>query len=140
MEPARSTHWESFEIAYRLKFPACAVCGGTDCVQVHHVMPFDFCKRVGRDDLELDTRNLITLCNAAGKRHHLLIGHLGSFLSYNSDLFRDVAKMKNSSELMIRSDPDWKAEAASRPKTLARMEGQDFSLFRQHLDFCFPVK
>jgi hypothetical protein len=36
-------------------------------VQVHHIFPFHDCVALGRPDLELDERNLITLC---GKSHN----------------------------------------------------------------------
>ena len=35
-------------------------------VQVQHIFPFHYCVALGRPDLELDERNLITLC---GKSH-----------------------------------------------------------------------
>jgi len=31
-------------------------------LQVHHIFPFHYCIALGRPDLELDDRNLITLC------------------------------------------------------------------------------
>jgi hypothetical protein len=36
---------------------------------VHHIFPFHYCIALGRPDLELDDRNLITLCeDEQGKR------------------------------------------------------------------------
>ena len=64
--------------------PRCAVCGGDKDLEVHHVVPFHVNKR-----LELDDANLITLCNFL--RCHLLIGHLGSWRSWNVKV-RDMAK------------------------------------------------
>jgi hypothetical protein len=61
----------------------CAICGDTTTPQVHHIVPFHFCHLVYRGDLELDERNLMTLCEVQENNHHLLIGHLGDWEIYN---------------------------------------------------------
>lgn len=38
---------------------------------------------VGRPDLELDPRNLLTLCIRPDCEHHVLLGHLDDYESYN---------------------------------------------------------
>ena len=61
----------------------CAICNDTTTPQVHHIVPFHFCHLVYRGDLELDERNLMTLCEVQENNHHLLIGHLGDWEIYN---------------------------------------------------------
>ena len=61
----RSSHWPAVEKAHLAESPACACCttaSSTAKQQVHHVWPFHYCIALGRPDLELDPRNLITLC------------------------------------------------------------------------------
>ena len=80
----RSTRWPRVRREHLASEPRCAVCGGDKDLEVHHVVPFHVNKR-----LELDDANLITLCNFL--RCHLLIGHLGSWRSWNVKV-RDMAK------------------------------------------------
>ena len=59
---------------------------------MHHIFPFHYCIALGRPDLELDDRNLITLCEdeagKPGQNHHLLVGHLDDFESSNLAVVR----------------------------------------------------
>src|SRR4051812_21566466 len=81
----RSPRWPAVERAHVRQHPACAACGGTDHLQVHHVEPFHVCP-----EKELDPANLITLCMAPGERCHYLIGHLGtSWHAWNVHVRRD---------------------------------------------------
>lgn len=81
----RSPMWQSVRKTHISLFPNCAVCGkkGTNLSpnEVHHKIPFNIDK-----SLELDPENLITLC----RNHHLLIGHLMSFRSYNIEVETDA--------------------------------------------------
>lgn len=80
---ARSPHWRAVAKAHLAKHPRCAACGPHARrvkLQVHHIFPFHWCVRLGRPDLELDERNLITLCSG-GDNHHLLLGHLDDYES-----------------------------------------------------------
>src|SRR4051812_2130881 len=87
---SRSPKWAHVRAAHIEREPACVCCkpGETGfTMQVHHVFPFHYCIALGRPDLELDDRNLITLCESSkgvpGPNHHLLVGHLGAFASAN---------------------------------------------------------
>jgi len=55
----------------------CAWCGKTNNIQVHHVIPQEECKRIGRLDLIRDTNNMVCLCRTDGKGCHFYIGHHG---------------------------------------------------------------
>lgn len=87
----RSKHWPKARAQHLSVNPKCAGCGGTHKLEVHHKMPFHL------DPLfELDPTNLVTLCEAKknGINCHLLIGHLGSFKSYNKDVVADAATIQ----------------------------------------------
>lgn len=83
----RSPKWPSVRAKHLKAFPACAVCGCTKGVAVHHVEPFHI-----DPSKELDPDNLITLGEECPTgNHHLLFGHLGDWKSYNTDVRNDAA-------------------------------------------------
>ena len=88
----RSPHWATVRKAHLAKEPACAICGTTEEVEVHHVKPFHLFPQE-----ELNPDNLVTLCNS--RQHHLLFGHLDNFRSYNLHVREDIKtwtdKIKN---------------------------------------------
>lgn len=83
----RSSHWPTVRKQYLLKHPTCAVCGGKDKLELHHIRPFHL-----HPDLELDPTNFITLCeaNKGGLNCHLAVGHLGNFKSFNVNVVADA--------------------------------------------------
>lgn len=96
----RSSHWNSVAHDFKQAHPYCFACGPDaayplNFIQVHHEIPFHFCILLDRPDLELDPRNLLTLCQ--GDRldildHHLSIGHEGDFRRYNPNVRRDCKR------------------------------------------------
>lgn len=85
-EKRRSPQWSDVRDNFLLKHPKCEACGGTDQLQVHHIIPFHVNK-----NLELDENNLITLC--MGKNEcHLEIGHGDSWKCYNPKVKDDALK------------------------------------------------
>src|SRR5579863_6845544 len=96
----RSPKWHGVEEAHLAKEPHCECCKPNTNekagVQVHHKFPFHYCIALGRPDLELDDRNLITLCEdeagKPGQNHHLLVGHLDDFQSSNLAVVVDATK------------------------------------------------
>jgi len=127
----RSPRWESTRRAFLAKWPQCAVCGHDaphvpGALNVHHVVPFEVARRVGRGDLELDERNLITLCEK-GENHHLVVGHLGDWRSWNPEVRADVARSecrgKGSGE--IEKSAWWGARRAARAKHWDEMTGAE---------------
>lgn len=79
----RSGKWETVRRKHLETQPACAVCGAKTDLEVHHVRPFHL-----YPELELEPENLLTLCN---RGCHLLIGHLGSYQSWNPNARGDAA-------------------------------------------------
>lgn len=80
----RSHLWDEVRDSHLALHPTCAACGGTESLQVHHIVPFHV-----EASRELDPSNLITLC--MGERDcHLHVGHGGAFRFYNPDVVRDA--------------------------------------------------
>lgn len=100
---ARSGHWPTVRKQHLAAHPTCAVCGGADSLEVHHVRPFHL-----HPELELDPSNLVTLCEAKkdGVNCHLFFGHLGNFKSFNTTVGADAA--------------GWATKIAQRPKVEAQ--------------------
>jgi 5-methylcytosine-specific restriction protein A len=80
----RSSKWPAVMKAYRAEHPNCAVCGSKgnllNPLNCHHKTPFHT-----HPELELESSNLIMLCRV----HHLWVGHLGNFKSWNETVEQD---------------------------------------------------
>jgi hypothetical protein len=84
----RSPEWYKQSREF-LEGKACAACGGSERLQVHHILPFHLFP--GR---EMDPTNWLVLCEslAHGVNCHLFLGHLGNFKSYNSTAKEDAGE------------------------------------------------
>jgi hypothetical protein len=141
----RSPHWPAVEKAFRKVHPQCVCClvKSITHIQIHHRFPFHYCVALGRPDLELDPRNLITLCEAAGStspQHHLLIGHLDNFKSSNIDVAEDSITFRGMSGPEIRKDPRWIKKEANRLVQLDKMSPKDKATFTKRMNATFPKK
>jgi hypothetical protein len=113
---ARSSEWPRVEKEHLQREPGCRVCGYEGRgVQVHHIKPFHL-----HPNLELDPNNLITLCEIKGRDHHLLIGHLDDWESYNPNVRDDVKRYHKKTDAQIRENKEWQKEVAHRPSGVAR--------------------
>lgn len=113
----RSPQWERVRKQHLKNNPACAACGKTDSVQVHHIRPFHLFP-----ELELVSSNLITLCELfvndsddTNDNHHLHLGHNGDF-------------HKNNKKVLEAVD-DYRQKKAKLPK----LEGYDFQSLKKIL-------
>jgi len=89
-EKRRSSDWPEVRDKFLSLNPKCASCGGIEKLQVHHIVPFHV-----NETLELDEKNLITLC--MGKDEcHLSIGHGDSWRHYNPHVKEDAKKYLDS--------------------------------------------
>lgn len=88
---ARSPRWDDVRDSFLCANPACAACGGTFMLQVHHVVPFHV-----EAGLELEETNLLTLCMGEFDCH-LKLGHGGSFRHYNPQVREHAVSFLNSS-------------------------------------------
>jgi hypothetical protein len=82
----RSPNRRTVEREHLAVNPLCAACGGKRRVQVHHIRPFHL-----HPELELDPKNLITLCMGPTECH-LRIGHGDDFKAYNPNVIADAAE------------------------------------------------
>jgi len=144
----RSPHWDNTKKKFLQKNPYCIACGPTESakrvMQVHHREPFHFCVLAGRPDLELDARNLVTLCESQegehAEDHHLILGHLRDFHSYNPQVFEHAAVRYHAhSRAQIEADRDYKAALTQRPKKWPEMSESERSAYRVRLDAEFPL-
>lgn len=151
----RSSQWPTKRAEHLKKFPYCAACTpptgwrkllhsgkalvGLQPVQVHHIYPFHSCVVLGRADLELDDRNLITLCER-GQNHHILVGHLGDFKSYNPDVSKHASHTFHAkTAAQIREDVLWKKLNSANPKDVDILTDLEKSVLRGKIDSLFPV-
>jgi hypothetical protein len=136
----RSEHWPAVEKAFLQQHPTCVVCGRADLPRnVHHTdAPFHFARYLGRPDLELDPRNLHTLCVAHDNEHHVLVGHFDDYESFNPDLLAWVKKTKTMDAATIRALAEWQEAVKTRPPFLSKMTQQQKIEMRKHLDALFP--
>jgi hypothetical protein len=138
----RSTHWPATMRAHLLKQPHCLCCGRNAKnvkLNVHHRFPFHYVVAVGRPDLELDQRNLYTLCVEHVEEHHLLVGHLDSFESFNPDLEHFLPLCRGLLAAQIRSLDVWIKCVAKRPKPLPQMTQMEKNALRMQLDRLMPA-
>lgn len=110
-----------------------------DSVNVHHKYPYHFVVELGRPDLELDERNLFTMCVECDAEHHILIGHLDSFLSFNPNLEYFIALCRGLLASQIRSTKQWQDAVLARPKPLHLFSPLDKKALRQELDLRMPI-
>jgi len=87
----RSSKWPQIRAAHLIKNPFCVLCGGSDKLEVHHIVPFH-----KKPSLELNLLNLITLCESkhGGLNCHLAVGHLGNFKRVNPKVISDIKYWK----------------------------------------------
>jgi 5-methylcytosine-specific restriction endonuclease McrA len=111
----RSPEWPALEREHLQREPACRACGYRGRgVQVHHIKPFHLYPQ-----LELDPNNLITLCEVRGRDHHLLLGHLDDWESYNPNVREDVKRFHGENAKKLKANPIWQQEKLHRPQPRA---------------------
>lgn len=150
----RSPLWSEVERAYLANNRKCAVCSSTSNIQLHHIFPFHLCHLVYRGDLELDERNFMPLCEEPSNNHHLLLGHLGNFESYNNYAFPDkvggdailalvavlVALDPQLGAEIIKANASWLQASTGRPKPWEQWTPQQRDAFRSLLDQLLPFQ
>ena len=134
----RSPKWDEVEKAFRAKNPKCVACGEGEKLNVHHMYPFHYVVLCGRPDLELDPRNLLTLCTREDLEHHLLLGHLDDYESYNPQVEDFVKTYKSQTGSQIRNNAAWKTAHGGKPKHLDLMTQQEKDDFKKMLDGKYP--
>ncbi len=98
---ARSGKWKAFREKWLELHPDCAACGGTEQVEAHHKKPFHL-----QPELELDSHNIITLCEK--RLCHLMLGHSGDWHAYNPHVADDakfMAQANRAEEIRMSAVP-----------------------------------
>ena len=137
---ARSLEWPRVEHEHRVLEPACVACGATTNLQVHHCAPFHYAILLGRPDLELDQRNLITLCEGTEYQCHLLIGHADNFASANLEVRDDAeGRFHEATRAQLLAEEPWKLMVQGRLPEWKHMTDADKTSLRALMDTRFPV-
>lgn len=84
----RSPKWRTVEKHHIATEGWCRKCGSTKDLQVHHCIPFHH-----DPTLELDPKDLLTLCETSGVECHLKHGHLGNWKQFNPNVRDDLSPM-----------------------------------------------
>jgi 5-methylcytosine-specific restriction endonuclease McrA len=77
----RSPQWKKVRLAHLKNNYWCKYCGNKTQLEVHHIKPFYLFP-----ELELNPKNLITLCEKKIYNCHFRIGHLGKWKNYNPEV------------------------------------------------------
>lgn len=135
----RNPHWPSVRANHLILESKCAVCAGTIDLQVHHVVPFHYCILIAnRPDLELDHRNLITLCQDPKTDHHLIVGHLQDFHTYNPNVRADAKKSKKGFLANILDSIFSILKREPKPKLVSKMTDADKKKFIDRVNKLYP--
>lgn len=84
---ARSPQWPKVRANHLIVQPCCQACGVATGLEVHHKVPVHV-----DASLELDTMNLITLCERNGC--HFLFGHGRDWRAFNGKVDLDCANVR----------------------------------------------
>ena len=143
----RSSAWPHVEKLHLQLQPKCLCCKPEQrpraAMQVHHIFPFHYCIALGRPDLELDLRNLVTLCEheegKPGQNHHLLVGHFDSFQSSNLNVLEDAKGIFHGRcAEEIRKSARWVELVGQRLKPLGEMSEHEKAEFAHSMNARFP--
>jgi 5-methylcytosine-specific restriction enzyme A len=74
----RSSRWPTVRKAHLASEPKCQWCGTKYALEIHHIEPFHL-----RPELELEPKNLITLCQKPTTHCHIKRGHKGCWRDTN---------------------------------------------------------
>lgn len=90
-KPAKKRHkdWNKVRTDILYAHSWCAVCGNRSYLNVHHILPFHLFP-----ELELETRNLIVLCEKSERNVncHYVFGHLGLSWKHYNEVIKEDAK------------------------------------------------
>jgi len=143
----RSPHWPTVEKSFKVKHPNCIACDeknyGKVGIQIHHaIIPYHLAIMCGRPDLELDERNLRSLCETThdtpAPNHHIVLGHLKNFRSWNSNLDADAVKYKGMTEEQILSHKEYLTEETNRPDPDKAETKTFLAVLRKEMDARLP--
>lgn len=85
----RSPQWANLRKQWLAVNPTCAACDGKKKLEVHHIVPVHI-----DPSKELDSDNLITLCEQGSHNDHFLFGHLLDWKSMNPSCIVDSQRIR----------------------------------------------
>ena len=135
----RRPGWRKVARDWLKDHPACCVCGITTQVQVHHKFPWHLCILLERPDLELDERNFESVCEWPDREHHLLIGHLGNWESYNPDFLKWSIRAHGKTMDHLLGMVSFQLAMCNRPKPWGAMTDDDKVKLRADMDRLMPL-
>ena len=83
LKTKRSGKWPALRERWLKVQPKCQCCGRNTSIQVHHIKPVHL-----YPELELDEKNLITLCEFRGFPCHFVVGHIMNWMAWNPDVIK----------------------------------------------------
>ena len=98
----RDSRWPAVRRRHLERYPTCAACGARDNLEVHHVIPVGHARRIGREELQLDPLNLISLCGPP-RDCHWWLGHACDDRKWRPDV-RRLAQVILTSEVREQGD------------------------------------
>lgn len=120
----RSSSWDKFRDKLIIERGSrCELSGTTTDLEAHHILPFHICILMGWPHLEMDPNNIIILSQSPIP-YHLLIGHLGSFESFNPHIF-NLKLWQKVIKGDITKDVKWLNAKVKRPKPFREMNNKD---------------
>ena len=98
----RSSKWPTARKKHLRLNPVCAVCGGEEKLEVHHIVPFH-----NDPTKELDPSNLITLCEGNKNINcHLVVGHSFSYKTFNPNVREDAKMLSEHFAARVENKPN----------------------------------
>lgn len=97
---SRSPKWSELRAMWLSQQPICQGCGTEKNLQVHHIIPVHV-----DPSRELDSTNLITLCEQVRHDCHFHIGHLLNWKAYNPTCIENAKSFKTAIEQRPYSQP-----------------------------------
>lgn len=82
----RNPKWGEFRKKIIKDHPYCAICNTKWFLEAHHIKLFN-----EFPELEFEKKNIVILC----RRHHFEWGHLFLFKRGNSEIIKDIERIKN---------------------------------------------
>jgi hypothetical protein len=135
----RSPEWKKVRAKHLTEQSNCVFCIAPQSkLQVHHIIPFHYGVLLNRSYIELDDRNLITLCEGKNE-HHLLCGHLDNFESYNPNVVKWIPALKGCAASMIKTAKLFQDAIANRPKPFEALTQDERELMIRYIDTLYPT-
>ncbi len=105
---ARTGKWPAVRAAHLKLHPACAVCGGFDKVEAHHIKSF-----FEHPEFELSGDNIISLCESNRFFScHRIFGHCNNFQQINPTVRNDAQQWRQK---IIDAKAEMLARKAKQP-------------------------